>query len=197
MKTGSNQSRLVLLIAASTLLLAGCGSGMGGCNGQQNDQNVIGTAIVDNSPAGAEEGPQYQEPRMENLQGTPQKFPARYPLKRYPNSRVVMAYVRPNLHPGDRNCVLLTSSDKNFVVAGYYQQNLTGEGWKLVQTEGNTAYSRQLYRKGDQFAEVVVTPDPHGVNHVQLFTGPYLAPMQLNNQIKPDRDRPELPVREN
>lgn len=164
---------------------------MGGCNGQQNDQGVIGTAIVDASSPGPEEGPQYQQPTVENLK-VPQKYPARYPVKRYPNSRVVMAYVRKDLAPGQRNCVLLTSSDTNYAVNNYYKKTLADEGWKPVAQEGNSAYSRILYRKGDQMAEVVVTPDPHGVNHLQLFSGPYQPPAKLSDDIKPESN-----IREN
>lgn len=160
----------------SAVLLAGCGGGIGGCGDQKPEEQQTAATTHNADMAAQEEiGPQYQTPTVENLRGQVQKFPARYPLKRYPNSRVVMAVVEPKLRPGQHNVVLLNSSDDGKVVARYYYQDLIKDGWKPVYSSGNEAYSQIRYVKGDQEVEVRIFPDPHGRQHVQLLSGPHKA----------------------
>jgi hypothetical protein len=165
----------------SAILLAGCGGGIGGCGDQKPEEmqttslgpTVDGGTSTTATAAPEEEGPQYQHPTVENLQGKPQRFPAKFPVKRYPNSRVVMAVVEPNLRPGQHNVVLLNSSDEQKTVARFYYTDLLKEGWKPVYSSGNSAYSQIKYVKGDKEVEVRVFPDPRGKQHVQLLSGPY------------------------
>jgi hypothetical protein len=168
-------NRMVATIFVGSLLLTGCGGGMGGCNDGNKDKENSGL-IVDDSKMEAstnDEGPQYQHPTTDNLQGVEQKFPARYPVPRYPNSRVVMASVRPNLVPGQHNIVLLKSSDQGIRISSYYRTELPKQGWKLSFQLENLSFTQLRYRKGDQEIEVRVMPDPQGRQHVQLVSGPY------------------------
>ena len=171
-KTAQLNRGLTTIFAAS-LLLTGCGGGMGGCNdGTKEESKVL---VVEDGATGSsnEEGPQYQQPTTENLQGTEQKFPAKYPVMRYPNSRVVMASVRPNLVPGQHNIVLLKSTDHGIRISSYYRTELPKQGWKLTYQLQNLSFTQLRYRKGDQEIEVRVMPDPQGRQHVQLVSGPY------------------------
>lgn len=188
---GTHQ-RTIMLLCTSTVLLAGCGGGMGGCGGPKEEQQQnVGMTIKDDTANGgmpAEEvGPQYQKPTVEVLQGKPQKFPARYPARKYPNSRVVMAVVEPNLRPGQHNVVLLKSTDDGKTVARFYYDDLVKQGWKAVYSQGNTAFSQIKYQKGDQEVEVRVFPDPHGGQHVQLLSGPFKDEIKYEQKIKDPR----------
>jgi hypothetical protein len=179
--------RFIVLAFASTALLAGCGGGIGGCNEAEQVQyggpTVIGS---DSESLSADEGPQYQTPTMGNLQGLEQKFPKKYPVKRYPNSRVVMCYVRPDLKPGQKNVVLLNSSDAIPTVGYFYKEQMARDGWKLEYVNENSAFTQLMYKKGDQSAEVRITPDPYGKRHVQLLAGPYKPVAVYNKELPPD-----------
>jgi hypothetical protein len=184
----STNQRTILAMCASAVLLAGCGGGMGGCGGQKDDQSAGGGMLFKDDTANggtpAEElGPQYQKPTIEVLQGKPQKFPARYPLRKYPNSRVVMAVVEPNLHPGQHNVVLLKSTDDGKQVARFYYEDLIKQGWKPVASQGNVAFSQIKYQKDGQEVEVRIFPDPHGGEQVQLLSGPWKEEMKYEQKI--------------
>lgn len=181
----------IVLIMASTAILGGCGGGIGGCNESKEEIISVAPDPVAGSLAGTEsvqedEGPQYQTPTMDNLKGIEQKFPAKYPVKKYPNSRVVMAYVRPDLKPGQKNVVLLNSSDNIPAVTNYYQKQMSLDGWTLTYSNGNSAYTELIYKKGNQEIEVRVTPDPYGKRHVQLLAGPYLPIAVYNKELPAD-----------
>lgn len=184
------RARILFLTAMSTVLLGGCGGGMGGCGDKSEDMqegNRMGP-IVQGTGALDEEGPQYQQPTVENLK-QPQKFPAKYPAKKYPNSRVVMAYVRPDLLPGRHNVVLLNSDDPGPLIANYYFKDLTNQGWKPVFQQQNSIFSQIKYQKGNQEIEVRVTPDPHGRQHVQILSGPYVADKVYERSVQDDRSQ--------
>lgn len=123
--------------------------------------------------AGEPEGPQYQQPTMEVLQGKAQLYPARYELKRYPHSTVAMVDVRPNRAPGLRNMVMLKTTDAMPVVSGYYEKGLITQNWKLVSQFKNTSYESTRWIKGDQECEIRVCSDMKSEDkkYIQLFVG--------------------------
>jgi hypothetical protein len=185
-----SKRRAFFLTALSTILIAGCGGGAGGC-GEQKPGDQGDQMVQLNAPMVEEEGPQYQTPTTENLQpGKAQKFPTKYPARRYPNSRVVMAHVEPNLRPGQHNVVLLNSSDNQKVIARYYNEDLTKNGWKVVYASGNSAYSQIKYQKGDQEVEVRVFDDPYGKQHVQLLSGPFKPDVVYDKHVKGENPSP-------
>lgn len=190
-----DSKRFILTLSASALLLGGCGGGMGGCNGggDQVQQGANWTSLQTEADKETvdQEGPQYQQPSMDNLKGKPQLFPAKYAVKRYPNSRVVMAYVRPDLLPGQKNVVLLNSSDQQQVISEYYLQNMVKDGWKVTYRAENSAFSQITYQKGNQEAEVRIMADPQGRKHVQLLSGPFKAIAKYQTEL------PKSAVREN
>jgi hypothetical protein len=172
----TNRKNYALTLMIATLVLSGCGSGMGGCT-DKGEEELSGPKNYDSSSAQQGEDTQYTEPTMANLQGKPQPFPSRYLLKQYPNSRVVMAWVKPNLKPGHKNLVLLSSTDAKPNIAVYYKQDMVKDGWELTYQNENSCFSQTIWRKktngGIQEAEVRVSPDPYGKQAVQLLCGPY------------------------
>lgn len=170
--------RRYILMAISTLLLGGCGSGLGGC-GESNEQvqMVMPDASTSLGTPVEEEGPQYQAPTIEVLQGKPQKFPTKYPLKKYPNSQVVMALVEPNLRPGLKNVVTLKTPDQKPNVVNFYRNEIAKEGYKPTYDYQNLSFGRSKWIKDGKEIEVRVCPHPSGQRTIQLLEGPY-APIE-------------------
>ena len=149
-----------LVFATTVFCLTSCGSDV------QPEKRLM----PDTSLSGGE-APVYEHPDMSTLEGKPQPFPSRYPLKNYPNSKVALAFVYPRLRPGETNQVMLKSSDKIGDIATYYRRDLTKEGWTLVSSYENIIYSSTIWQKGDQQIEVRVSPDPNNMENIQLFSG--------------------------
>ncbi|MBX9686774.1 MAG: hypothetical protein K2X27_08735 [Candidatus Obscuribacterales bacterium] len=105
------------------------------------------------------EGPQYQTPTMDVLRGKPQMFPAKYPLRRYPGSKVAMVDVRPNRRPGYKNMVMLNTADKIPNVSTFYERELLQENWKKTYEWGNEIYHSTRWEKGNIECEVRVSND--------------------------------------
>ena len=121
-----------------------------------------------------EEGPQYQQPSMEVLQGKPQKFPAKYPVQRYPNSQVALVDVRANRPPGYLNMVTLKTVDAIPKVDEFYEQKMAAEQWKKVSDYHNEIYDSTRWEKGDMQCEVRISQDfsqRNGKRFVQLLYG--------------------------
>jgi hypothetical protein len=184
----TSKTKYTILWLSSTLVLGGCGSGLGGCN-DKTEEVISGPEIYSNT--NGSEAPQYMEPTMANLQGRPQQFPSRYPCAQYPNSRVVMAYVKPNLKPGQKNIVLLSSSDQKPNIAVFYKKDMIANGWEMTNQYENSCFSRTVWRKktinGIQEAEVRVSPDPYHKQAVQLLTGPYRPRLDYNDPKAPHK----------
>jgi hypothetical protein len=170
----ASRIRYATLLTGSVLMLAGCGSGMGGCNPDEPKFVPTSELATPTLSTAEPEGPQYQTPTVENLQGKTQLYPSKYPAKRYPNSRVVLAHVRPNLKVGSKNVVVLSTTDNPPVVTQYYVDQLQKDGYALTSTYSNSAFHRSLWKKGDHEVEVRVSPDPYGKQVIQLFSGPYI-----------------------
>ncbi len=105
------------------------------------------------------EGPQYQQPGMDVLKGKPQLFPARYPAKRYPGSRVALVDVRPNRPAGYKNMVMLTTSDQTPRISSFYTEQMITENWQKVGEYRNEIYESTKWVKGNLECEVRISPD--------------------------------------
>ena len=117
--------------------------------------------------------PKYTEPTIDVLKGKLQQFPSEYPIEQYPNSKMVVAEVRPNYTSRRPNFVCLKTNDQLGNVADYYKQKLYKEGWKPQEAFENTAYSSTVWVKGNQKAEVRVCPAPNPAERViQLLIYP-------------------------
>lgn len=127
-----------------------------------------------------QEGPQYQSPTIDNLRGIPQRFPARYAVRKYPKSQVVLVDVRPHLFGGQKNQVMLRSSDPPKVIAAYYKTDLSKDGWELVHSYENTIYSSTTWQKNGLEVEVRVSPDPYNRENIQLISGPAFTRPKLS-----------------
>lgn len=144
---------------------------------EPNNGDVQIATIVDESTgetsSSEPEGPQYQQPTMDVLRGKSQLYPAKYPLKRYPNSRVAMVDVRPNRGAGLKNMVMLYTSDEISTVGKFYQKRLIAENWKLVSEYANKSYESTRWIKGDYECEIRVSPDltTSDKKYIQLLCG--------------------------
>lgn len=120
-----------------------------------------------------EEGPQYQQPTMEVLQGKAQRFPSRFPLKRYPKSKVVMVDVRENRPPGAKDIVMLLTVDQLNGISQFYQSRLLQESWKKTYEYKNSIYECSKWEKGEMECEVRICPElkTEDKKYIQLFTG--------------------------
>ena len=157
---GTRQTLTLLLLSG---LLCSCGSEApkeeikGILYSEQSDAaghlNANGT--FSNEP----EGPQYQQPTIEVLKGKPQLFPQRYPIKRYPGSKVAMVDVRPNRPPGYKNMVMLSTADGMPRISGFYRQQLVSEDWQKIKEYRNQIYESSIWVKGDLECEVRISPD--------------------------------------
>jgi hypothetical protein len=183
----STSLSIACMVAA---LLTSCGSHDGAKDSVQptdgsNTSAESGANISNTSPASSSassadnepEGPQYQMPTMLNLKGVPQQFPARYAVKKYPKSQVVLVQVQQNLYGGEKNQVMLRSSDPPTTIASYYEKDLSVDGWKLVYKYENSIYSSTKWQKNGQELEVRVSPDVYNHENIQLITGK-VAPMR-------------------
>lgn len=164
-----------LLAVVSVLSLAACS------NTPEDKSNKAGVIIEggaqfkessDSTPMEIE-GPQYQQPTMDVLKGKPQLFPAKYAVKRYPNSVVAMVDVRPNRPPGFKNMVMLKTSDDYPKVSYFYEEKLVADGWKKFYQYRNPAYESTKWERGDQEIEIRISPDMRTSDkkYVQLFQG--------------------------
>jgi hypothetical protein len=168
-----------------SLLFASCGLALllTSCSSQSDQQ--IGTipdysssesqSTATNDKDGDENvvGPQFAHPTMNTLRGiTKQRFPAKYPLVRYPHSQVFLVRTYPDLKWPERNQVMLKSEEPTAEIADFYKGDLSKQGWQLVSKYENPRYSSTKWRKGDQEAEIRVSPDPQSRNNIQLFIGP-------------------------
>lgn len=149
-----------LAFLACTLALAGCGS--------EEEQSVPAF----NGQYGKPTAPAFTEPSMENLQGTPQQFPSKYPLKEYPNAKVTYAWVKPNLRPGMKNQVMQQTNDAIPAVRNFYIKQLSSDGWRFIDKHETSVYSSTIWQKDGYEVEVRVSPDPRGNKNVQLMYGP-------------------------
>ena len=165
--------QLLLLVALSL----GLGASLNGCgsNKQNEDGEIVGVkgkwqqSVEDDGPA-----PKYVQPTMDNLRGKPFRFPSEYPLAQYPGSKVIMANVRPVYHAGQPNMVALESPDRIEMIAAYYKQRLPKEGWIFKRKNENKGFSSTIWTKGDEQAEIRVSPTPSERSWVvQLFIGPH------------------------
>lgn len=145
---------------------------------EPNNGEVQIATIVDESTSGTgsnaePEGPQYQQPSMDVLRGKAQLYPAKYPLKRYPNSRVAMVDVRPNRGAGLKNMVMLYTSDEMDRVSKFYQKRLIAENWKLVSEYANESYESSRWIKGEHECEIRISPDltTSDKKYIQLLCG--------------------------
>lgn len=144
--------------------------GLSGC-GQEPEQEKINGANMyfensgnNNAELNAltvqePEGPQYQTPNIEVLKGKRQLYPAKYPLKRYPGTKVQLVDVRENRGPGYKNQVLLVSTDQMPKISNFYKGDLIKEGWKKVREFKNENYEGSTWTKGDLECEVRVATD--------------------------------------
>lgn len=194
--------RPFVLVTMSAVLLTGCGAGMGGCNGGsqsevQSANGGIATVDAGQEPVTTGEGPQYTQPTMENLKGKRQLYPSRYVCKQYPNSRVIMALVKPNLRPGSHNCVLLGTIDEKPVISNYYRQELAQKGYTPTYNYDNPAFHRSVWKKGDVEVEVRVSPDPYGNQTIQILSGPYTNPYVYTSKGSSTTPPWSQPVRKN
>ena len=187
------------------MLLCSCGSSSQKADNGSSAPNADSLNAVGSMPEGGKEtasssslsdeqvGPQFQTPGIQNLKGVPQRFPANYVLKRYPKSQTVLVYVRPHLTPGEKNQVMLRSSDKKVNIADYYKKDLVQEGWKLAGRYENSIYSSTRWQKDGQELEVRVSPDVYNRQNIQLFSGPMVPEikrtpdpsLQHHNYIQP------------
>ena len=151
--------------------------GMGYLYTESNDvvpNSVLsGSVSATDAVAAEQEGPQYQEPNMDVLRGKAQLYPAKYPVKRYPNSRVAMVDVRPNRAPGYKNMVMLTTDDEIPTVSIFYAKDLIAAGWKKISEYQNESYESSTWIKGERECEVRIAPDMRTEDkmYVQLLTG--------------------------
>lgn len=120
-----------------------------------------------------EEGPQYQQPTMEVLQGKAQRFPAQFPLKRYPKSKVVLVDVREHRPPGAKNIVMLSTLDQMQGISVFYESRLLAECWRKTYEYKNSIYECSRWEKGDMECEVRICPElkTEDKKFIQLFTG--------------------------
>ncbi|GEM_PF-5709926 len=160
---------LAATLVLTALSLAACGSGTDA--GYKPGGFLGGIGIF---PKGVPQiAPKYEEPTIKNLMGTPQPFPAEYPLAQYPNARVLLAEVRPVYTARRPNMVCLQSSDDIGKIANYYRLKLSSEGWKFKSADENPVFSSTIWEKGDQVAEVRISPSPQeGQKIIQLFIAP-------------------------
>lgn len=149
-------SSLLFVVSA---LLAGCGQEEASNNFSYNEGK-------------SGEAPQYLDPGMDQLRGKEQPFPSKFPVSRYPRTRVAFASVKPNLPAGYRNQVMLSAAEpsKDGIVR-YYGSELQGGGWKKVYEWEADYFSSTKWQKDGVELEVRVSPDNHGKQNVQLFYG--------------------------
>ncbi len=121
---------------------------------------------------GESTAPQFTEPSMENLQGTPQQFPSKYPLKEYPHAKVTYAWVKPNLRPGMKNQVMQQTRDNIPAVRNFYIKQLSTDGWRFIHKYETSIYSSTIWQKDGYEIEVRISPDPRGNKNLQLMYGP-------------------------
>ncbi len=165
-----------LTVLICSLGLAGCGS------------DEPGEIPAFNGQYGQASAPQFTEPSMENLQGTPQQFPSKYPLKEYPNAKVTYAWVKPNLRPGMKNQVMQRTNDAIPAIRNFYIKQLSTDGWRFIEKHETSVYSSTLWQKDGYEVEVRVSPDPKGNKNVQLMYGPVgerLIPPPMERKRKP------------
>ena len=177
MKRSTNNSIPAILFLFALAGLSGCGNSKDAeekvdvplyTEGNSIKANIGDPAAIDET-----EGPQYQTPTMDVLEGKPQHFPAKFPVKRYPHARVEMVDVRPGRPPGYKNMVLMKTADQMPQISTFYKQNLALDNWKLVGVYANECYESTHWVKGDQECEVRISPDLRTADkkYVQLLTG--------------------------
>jgi hypothetical protein len=157
---GHHKVTYISLLICACSLVTSCG--------QTPELTTVGSGA-------AQDAPQYVEPTMDVLRGKEQPFPSKYPLSRYPRSRVTYARVRPlaSLPPGHTNQVMLSVPEPTKdVIVTYYKQEMKDGGWDLVDKWEAQSYSSTIWRKGDLQVEVRVSPDQYDNQNVQLFYGP-------------------------
>lgn len=173
MKWSSLHFQLVVL--AVSLTLTACSK-----SEDQQDQQVggflggIGATVGGiQKSTGINQAPKYTEPTIDVLRGKLQQFPSEYPVVQYPNSKMIVAEVRPNYTANRPNFVCLSTGDRLETVATYYKQMLYKDGWQPQVADENTAYSSTIWTKGKQKAEVRVSPGPkQGERIIQLLIYP-------------------------
>lgn len=150
---------IVISLCFATVALSSC-SKQDEQQDAQNQGGIFGGMSFMNKPLNPNAAPKYTEPTIEVLQGKLQQFPSEYPLEQYPNSKMVVAEVRPNFTSRRPNFVCLKTNDQLTNVADYYKQKLYKDGWKPQEAFENTAYSSTVWIKGNLKAEVRVCPAP-------------------------------------
>lgn len=142
-------------------------------NGEVKIATIVNEGSGGTDGSGEPEGPQYQQPTMDVLRGKAQLYPAKYPLKRYPNSRVTMVDVRANRAAGLKNMVMLTTSDEIARVSKFYQKRLIAENWRLVSEYANESYESTRWIKGEHECEIRISPDltTSDKKYIQLLCG--------------------------
>jgi hypothetical protein len=185
------------LIAMVLLLgVAGCSQSpkeeQQGWNLSSDDlKNLGGSNNNGTGPNAQEEGPQYQQPNMDVLKGKMQKFPAKFPIQRYPNSRVALVDVRPNRGPGANNMVMLRTDDNIPVVGSFYKDNLAKDSWKKISEYENSIYESSTWEKGNLRCEVRVAQDfskPEATRIVQLLYGIKPKQLAIRNPVIPPQN---------
>ena len=155
------QTRYLLGVLLAASFLGACGESPeeekkknAGLFYEQSDSMLQGGVKMEEP-----EGPQYQTPTIDVLRGKPQLFPAKYPAKRYPGSKVAIVDVRPNRAPGFKNHVMLYTSDPLPNVSQFYTKQLATDSWKKVGEYRNSIYESTIWEKGDMECEVRVSQD--------------------------------------
>lgn len=163
----------LLQMSLSTILIALLLSACSTSPEDQGGKSGWGNVSIFSLQAPSTKAPKYMEPTMDNLMGKPQPFPSEYPVVQYPNSKVILAQVRPVYTERKPNMVVLSSRDNIPQVASYYKQRLVAEGWKFQSAFENSAYSSTIWLKENQQAEVRVSPAPQeGEQIIQVLISP-------------------------
>lgn len=166
--------------------VAGVGSiPLNNLNSENGSPTLQGAVTLNETTPGEDEGPSFQTPTMENLMGKPQKFPAGFPVRRYPNGQVAFVRTERVLYPGWKNQVMLKTTDSVQRVASFYRYDFAKAGWAKVRDYQNPAYSSTVWQKDGTEVEVRVSPDPDGNECVQLFSGPVQQQRQMQTQPPP------------
>jgi hypothetical protein len=192
------EKTLRLLVVVLVFGMCGCTQQPGEDNQQQGGGggfHLPGTEKNNASNTGSnqgveEEGPQYQQPTMDVVKGKPQKFPTRYPIKRYPNAQVALVDVRPNRPPGYMNHVMLKTMDNIPSVDSFYRDKMVEDQWKKTYEYHNEIYDSTKWEKGDLLCEIRISQDfsqPNGKRLVQLLYG--LRPKRI---MKPTGPMPNI-----
>jgi len=130
-------------------------------------------------------------PSMDNLSGKAQDYPKVWPVPQFPGAKVQLVRIEYNQRPGTKNQVELKAPTTPYMGELYYQNLLVKDGWKKTDGYINNVFGRTTWQKDGQEISVVISPNPHGENNIQLFWGPAPRPLRKTALAPPPNSAPD------